>query len=50
MSATATQVPLDEVMAVRPGETAAASEVDGWLLEFAASRDPVQRERIILAT
>jgi RNA polymerase sigma-B factor len=49
MSATAAQVPIDEVMAVRPGDTAAASAVDGWLLEFAASRDPVLRQRIILA-
>jgi len=49
MSATATQAPTDEGMAVRPGDTAAASEVDGWLLDYAASRDPLLRERIILA-
>jgi RNA polymerase sigma-B factor len=34
---------------VRPGDTAAASEVDGWLQNYAASRDPLLRERIILA-
>jgi RNA polymerase sigma-B factor len=36
-------------MVVRPGDTAAAHQVDGWLLEFAVSRDPVVHERIILA-
>jgi len=35
-------------MAVRPGDTA-ASQVDGWLQDYAASRDPLLRERIILA-
>jgi hypothetical protein len=45
----ATQAPIGEVIAVRPGDTAAASEVDGWLCDYAASRDPALRERIILA-
>jgi RNA polymerase sigma-B factor len=49
MTATATQAPIGEVMAVRPGDTAAASEVDGWLQDYTGSRDPALRERIILA-
>jgi RNA polymerase sigma-B factor len=49
MSATAAQVPIGEVMAVRPGDPAAASEVDGWLNDYATNRDPNLRERIILA-
>jgi RNA polymerase sigma-B factor len=49
MSATAAQVPIGEVMAVRPGEPAAASEVDGWLNDYATNRDPNLRERITLA-
>jgi RNA polymerase sigma-B factor len=49
MSAMATQVPIGEVMAVWPGDRAAASEVDGWLCNYAASRDPALREQIILA-
>jgi RNA polymerase sigma-B factor len=36
-------------MAVRPGDMAAAGEVDGWFLDYAGSRDPALRERIILA-
>src|SRR5215218_6453656 len=48
MTATATQAPIGEVMAVRPGDTA-ASQVDGWLQDYAASRDPLLRKRIILA-
>jgi RNA polymerase sigma-B factor len=49
MSATAAQAPIGEVMVVRPGDTAAASQVDGWLQDYAASRDPLLREQIILA-
>src|SRR5215207_2980550 len=49
MTATATQPPIGEVMAVRPGDTAAASQVDGWLQAYASNRDPVLREQIILA-
>jgi hypothetical protein len=49
MSATAAQAPIEGVMCVRPGDMAAATEVDGWLCEYASSRDRVLRERIILA-
>jgi len=49
MSATAAQAPIGEVMVVRPGDTAAASQVDGWLQDYAASCDPLLREQIILA-
>jgi RNA polymerase sigma-B factor len=49
MSATAVQAPVGEVMVVRPGDTAAADQVDGWLQVYAISRDLVLRERIILA-
>jgi RNA polymerase sigma-B factor len=49
MSATAVQAPIGAVMAVRAGDTAAAIQVDGWLQGYATSRDPVLRERIILA-
>ncbi|HEV2922194.1 MAG TPA: hypothetical protein VG673_23595 [Actinomycetota bacterium] len=34
---------------MRPGDTAAANRVDGWLQDYASRRDPVLRERIILA-
>jgi hypothetical protein len=46
MTATATQPPIGEVMAVRPDDTAVASQIDGWLLAYARNRDPVLRERI----
>jgi RNA polymerase sigma-B factor len=49
MSATAAQAPIDEVMAVRPGDMAAAGEAESWLQQYANGRDPVLRERIILA-
>jgi RNA polymerase sigma-B factor len=45
----ATQAPIGEATAVRPGDTAAALEVDGWLQDYASSRDPALRKRIILA-
>jgi RNA polymerase sigma factor (sigma-70 family) len=35
--------------APRPGDRIAAGEVDGWQCDYATSRDPVVRERIILA-
>jgi RNA polymerase sigma-B factor len=38
-----------QVPAVRPGDPAATAEVDGWLWDYASSRDPELRERIILA-
>jgi RNA polymerase sigma-B factor len=49
MSATAVQASIGEVMVVGPDDTAAANQVDGWLQVYAISRDPVLRERIILA-
>jgi hypothetical protein len=49
MSATAGQASIGEVMVVRPDDTAAANQVDGRLQVYAISRDPVLRERIILA-
>jgi hypothetical protein len=39
----------DRVVDVRPGDQHAATTVEGWLQAYAASRDPVLRERIILA-
>jgi hypothetical protein len=48
-AAPAAQASLDEVVAVRPGDDAAASEVDGWLQDSATSHDPALRQRIILA-
>jgi RNA polymerase sigma factor (sigma-70 family) len=39
----------DGVVGVRPGDQAAATAVDGWLQEYATSRNPQLRERIILA-
>ena len=47
---TAIPLPGDHaVVDVRPGDQAAATEVDTWLQAYAASRDPDLRERIILA-
>jgi hypothetical protein len=37
------------VVDVRPGDQEAATEVEGWLQDYATSRDPRLRERIILA-
>jgi RNA polymerase sigma-B factor len=37
------------VVEVRPGDQAAATEVEAWLQAYATSRDPQLRERIILA-
>ena len=39
----------DQVIDVRRGDQAATTEVEGWLKEYAVSRDPVLRKRIILA-
>jgi RNA polymerase sigma-B factor len=39
----------DQVIDIRPGDRVAVLQVEGWLTEYAASRDPVLRERIILA-
>jgi RNA polymerase sigma-B factor len=41
--------PNHAVVDVRPGDQAAASQVEGWLQEYATSRDPRLRELIILA-
>ena len=49
MSTTISQLPDHAVVDVRPGDHAAATEVEGWLQDYAISRDPVLRDRIILA-
>lgn len=49
MSTTIRQLPNHAVVDVRPGDQTAANEVDTWLRAYASSRDPVLRERIILA-
>jgi RNA polymerase sigma-B factor len=42
-------LPTTAVLDVRPGDQAAATQVAGWLEAYATSRDPVLRDRIILA-
>jgi RNA polymerase sigma-B factor len=49
VSTTISQPPDHAVVDVRPGDQAAATEVEGWLQDYAASRDPMLREQIILA-
>jgi RNA polymerase sigma-B factor len=49
VAATVPQLPDDTVAEVRPGDLAAATEVEGWLRAYATGRDPRLRERIILA-
>jgi RNA polymerase sigma-B factor len=49
VSITIPQLPDHAVVDVRPGDQAAATEVDAWLQAYAASRDPDLREGIILA-
>ena len=49
MSATLPLLASDAVLDVRPGDENAATEVEGWLQDYAISRDPQLRERIILA-
>jgi RNA polymerase sigma-B factor len=49
VSTTIPQLPNHAVMDVRPGDQAAATQVNAWLQDYAISRDPVLRERIILA-
>jgi RNA polymerase sigma-B factor len=49
VSITAPLRPDHVVVDVRPGDQAAATEVEGWLRDYATSRDPRLRERIILA-
>ncbi len=49
VSTTIAELPTTAVLDVRPGDQAATTEVEGWLQAYATSRDPVLRERIILA-
>ena len=49
MSATLSPLPNHAVVDVRPGDLDTATEVDGWLQEYAVSRDPQLREKIVLA-
>jgi RNA polymerase sigma-B factor len=49
VSVTLPQLAHDAVLDVRPGDQDAATQVEGWLQVYAASRDPQLRERIILA-
>jgi RNA polymerase sigma-B factor len=49
VSITISQLPDHAVIDVRPGDQAAATEVDAWLQHYASSRDPRLREQIILA-
>jgi RNA polymerase sigma-B factor len=49
VSTTLPEVSNDAVLEVLPGDQDAATEVNGWLLEYATSGDPRLRERIILA-
>jgi len=49
VSATLPLFASDAVLDVRPGDENAATEVEGWLQDYAISRDPQLRERIILA-
>ena len=41
--------PSDGVLDIRPGDKVVADAGTAWLLEYATSRDPALRERIILA-
>jgi RNA polymerase sigma-B factor len=49
VSTTIRQLPDYAVVHVLPGDQAASTTVEGWLQEYATSRDPELRERIILA-
>ena len=49
MRSTATWLPSDNGIEVRPGYPSAAAEVEGWFRDYATGRDPRLRERIILA-
>jgi RNA polymerase sigma-B factor len=49
VSTTIPQLPGAVVVDVQPGDKEAATAVDGLLREYATSRDPVLRQRIILA-
>jgi RNA polymerase sigma-B factor len=49
VTTTIPQLPNHAVVEVRPGDQAAATQVEGWLQDYATSRDPRRREQIILA-
>jgi RNA polymerase sigma-B factor len=49
VSTTLSQLRNHAVIDVRPSDEKAATAVEGWLGEYATSRDPVLREQIILA-
>ena len=49
MSATLPQLPNHALLEIRPGDEEAETAVEGWLGEYATSRDPVLREQITLA-
>src|SRR4029453_6806118 len=49
VSVTLSPPPNHAVVDVRPGDLDTATEVDGWLQEYAVSRDPQLREKIVLA-
>ena len=49
MSATLPQLPNHALLEIRPGDEEAETAVQGWLGEYATSRDPVLREQITLA-
>ena len=49
MPATLPLLASDAVLDVRPGDQNAATEVEGWLQDYAINRDPQLREQIILA-
>jgi RNA polymerase sigma-B factor len=49
VSTTIPQFQPAQVADVRPGDHAAATIVDGWLRDYASTRDPKLRERVILA-
>jgi RNA polymerase sigma-B factor len=49
VSTTIPRLPSPAVVDIQPGDKEAATAVDGWLREYATSRDPVLRQRIIMA-
>jgi RNA polymerase sigma-B factor len=49
VSTTIPQLSNHAVLDVRPGDEDAATAVEAWLQDYATSRDPVLRQRIILA-
>jgi len=49
VSATLPRLSNDAVLDIRPGDQNAATQVEEWLRDYATSRDPQLRERIILA-